>query len=84
MASSNTAKSETDLACEVLTKNKEPMQYLDLIQAIGKKLKKKNYDNETINSIYTALNMDNRLEYQGDGYWFLTGSQIVKKKGKKE
>ena len=64
-------KTEVDVACEILHANQEPMYYMDLIREIGKK-NGKDYNIETINSIYTAFNLDNRLEHQGEGYWFLT------------
>ena len=64
-------KTEVDVACEILSVNQEPMYYMDLIREIGKR-NGKDYSIETINNIYTAFNLDNRLEHQGEGYWFLT------------
>jgi DNA-directed RNA polymerase delta subunit len=71
-------KNEMDWACEILEKKQEPMLYLDLIQAIAKKIKiKAPLETEGINTVYTAMNMDNRLEYQGDGYWFLADNRVM-------
>ena len=72
----NEKKRDVDVACEILENQQEPMYYLDLIQEIGKKTGKE-YDAETINMVYTTLNLDNRLEYQGEGYWFLTNYRGV-------
>jgi DNA-directed RNA polymerase delta subunit len=72
-------KSELDWACEILEKNREPMFYLELIRAVGKKTKTA-YGHEAVNSLYTAMNMDNRLEYEGEGYWFLTNGRGVSRK----
>ncbi|WP_296862691.1 DNA-directed RNA polymerase subunit delta [Thermosyntropha sp.] len=68
-------KSETDLAVDILMENKEPMYYRDLLKEIALRMNK-NDDPETITSIYTRLNLDNRLDYQGDGYWFYDTSRV--------
>jgi DNA-directed RNA polymerase subunit delta len=68
-------KSEADWAVEILQEKQEPLQYLDLIKEICDKMgKKANLD--TITSVYTRLNMDNRLVYEGDGYWYYDTSKI--------
>lgn len=68
-------KSEADWAVEILLEKQEAMFYLDLIKEIaGKMGKKKN--NQVLASINTRLNMDNRLIYQGDGYWFYDHNRI--------
>ena len=63
-------KSEADWALDILLENQEPMFYLDLINEIGKRLKKELSEKQIV-SIYTRLNLDNRLTYEGDGLWFL-------------
>ncbi|MGI5911322.1 MAG: DNA-directed RNA polymerase subunit delta [Syntrophomonadaceae bacterium] len=68
-------KSEADWAVEILAEKQEPIFYFDLIEAIADKMgKKNNLENQT--SIYTRLNMDNRLVYQGEGYWYFDASRL--------
>ncbi len=68
-------KSEADWAVEILSENAEPMYYLDLLKMIAEKMKKKN-DVDTLNSIYTRINLDNRLVYQNDGFWYFDTSRM--------
>lgn len=68
-------KSETDLAVEILLEKKEPMYYADLLKEIALRMNKPD-DPETLTSIYTRLSLDNRLDYQGDGYWYFDASRI--------
>lgn len=70
-------KSEADWAVEILSEHTEPIIYQDLLKKIAKKMNKKD-DPETLNSIYTRINLDNRLVYQGDGYWYYDSSKIQK------
>jgi DNA-directed RNA polymerase subunit delta len=72
-------KSEADWAVEILAEKQEAIYYADLITAIAKKMKKKN-DSATLSSIYTRLNMDNRLVYQGDGYWYYDASRLKRER----
>lgn len=72
-------KSEADWAVEILAENKEAMHYRELLEAIVDRMGRKN-DVNTITSIYTRLNLDNRLVYQGDGYWFYDVNRVIKKK----
>ncbi len=68
-------KSEADWAVNILTEQAEPMYYLDLLKMIAAKMKKKD-DTDTLNSIYTRINLDNRLVYQGEGFWFYDTSRM--------
>jgi DNA-directed RNA polymerase subunit delta len=68
-------KSEADWAVEILSNNAEPMYYLDLLKMIAEKMKKKN-DVDTLNSIYTRINLDNRLVYQNEGFWYYDTSRM--------
>ncbi len=68
-------KSETDLAIEILSKNHEAMFYRDLIQEIAARMGR-NLDEATLSVIYTRLNLDNRLIYQGDGYWYFDSNRL--------
>jgi len=68
-------KSEADWAVDILSEQAEPMYYLDLLKKIAVKMKKKE-DTDTLNSIYTRINLDNRLVYQGDGFWFYDTSRM--------
>ncbi|MGI6433905.1 MAG: DNA-directed RNA polymerase subunit delta [Syntrophomonadaceae bacterium] len=71
-------KSEADWAVEILTVNGEPMHYLQLVTEIAENMGRKT-DTGTLTSIYTRLNLDNRLIYQGDGYWFYHISRATRK-----
>ncbi len=62
-------KSEADWAVEILSDRQEAMYYSDLIKEIAQKMGR-NSDDATLTSIYTRLNLDNRLIYQGEGYWY--------------
>ncbi|HWQ74182.1 MAG TPA: DNA-directed RNA polymerase subunit delta [Syntrophomonas sp.] len=62
-------KSEADWAVEILEENTEPMYYMDLLQKIAEKMNRKT-ETDTLNSIYTRINLDNRLVYQGEGFWY--------------
>lgn len=68
-------KSEADWAVEILTEQAEPMHYLDLLKMIAVRMQKKD-DVDTLNSIYTRINLDNRLVYQGEGYWYYDTSRM--------
>lgn len=71
-------KSEADWAVEILTANGEPMYYLQLATEIAEKMGRKT-DVGSLTSIYTRLNLDNRLIYQADGYWFYHINRATKK-----
>lgn len=73
-----TKKSEADWAVEILKANGEPMHYLQLITEIAEKMGRKT-DTGTLTSIYTRLNLDNRLIYQGEGCWFYHVSRATRK-----
>jgi DNA-directed RNA polymerase delta subunit len=62
-------KSEADWAVTILAEKQEPLFYKELVLEIAEQMNKKK-DAATLTSIYTRLNLDNRLVYQGDGYWF--------------
>lgn len=68
-------KSEADWAVEILSQQAEPLYYNDLIKEIASKMNKQ-ADAETLNSIYTRINLDNRLVYQGDGFWYYDTSRM--------
>ncbi|NLJ72024.1 MAG: DNA-directed RNA polymerase subunit delta [Syntrophomonadaceae bacterium] len=68
-------KSEADWAIEIMEEKKEPIFYKDLIKEIADKMGRKK-DDYSLTSIYTRLNMDNRLDYQGDGYWFYDVNRV--------
>ena len=72
-------KSEADWAVEILAKKQEAMYYFDLIKTIASQMGKKT-DPTTLTSIYTRLNMDNRLVYQGEGYWYYDASRLKKER----
>ncbi len=68
-------KSEADWAVEILAQRQEPVFYEDLIKEIAVQMGKP-VEKNILNSIYTRINLDNRLVYKGDGYWFYDTSRI--------
>ncbi len=68
-------KSEADWAVEILSQQAEPLYYNDLLKEIAVKMNRE-ADQETLNSIYTRINLDNRLVYQGDGFWYYDTSRM--------
>ena len=72
-------KSEADWAVEILAERQEAIYYLDLINAIARQMGKKT-NPSSLTSIYTRLNMDNRLVYQGEGYWYYDASRLKKER----
>lgn len=70
-------KSEADWALEILSERQEPVFYADLIQGIAAKMGRQT-DAATLTSIYTRINLDNRLIYQGEGYWYFDASKIYR------
>lgn len=70
-------KSEADWALEILSQRQEPVFYAELVQEIAQKMGKQT-DTTTLTSIYTRINLDNRLIYQGDGYWYFDASKIYR------
>ncbi|MDD4172338.1 MAG: DNA-directed RNA polymerase subunit delta [Syntrophomonas sp.] len=70
-------KSEADWAMEILSERQEPVFYDELSKQIAKKMGKKS-DAATLTSIYTRINLDNRLVYQGDGYWYYDAGKIYR------
>ena len=64
---------------EILAKKQEAMYYFDLIKTIASQMGKKT-DPTTLTSIYTRLNMDNRLVYQGEGYWYYDASRLKRER----
>lgn len=69
-------RSEADWAVEILLEKKEPVYYLELIKEISKRMGR-SQDEHTLTSIYTRLNLDNRLVYQADGFWFYDTNRIL-------
>lgn len=70
-------KSEADWAVEILAQKAEPVYYQDLLKEIALKMNKKD-DPDSLNSIYTRINLDNRLVYQGEGFWYYDISRMQK------
>jgi DNA-directed RNA polymerase delta subunit len=69
-------RSEADWAVEILLEKKEPIYYLELIKEISTRMGR-SQDEQALTSIYTRLNLDNRLVYQGDGFWFYDTNRII-------
>lgn len=72
-----TKKSETDWAVAILREKQEPIYYTDLINKIGKKMDRK-ITPLLMTSIHTRLNLDNRLVYQGEGFWYYDTNRVHK------
>ncbi|MEQ8200596.1 MAG: DNA-directed RNA polymerase subunit delta [Syntrophomonadaceae bacterium] len=70
-------KSEADWALEILSERKEPVFYAELIEEIAQRMGRQT-DAATLTSVYTRINLDNRLIYQGDGYWYFDSSKIYR------
>jgi DNA-directed RNA polymerase delta subunit len=68
-------KSEADLAVDILLEKQEAVIYHDLVAEIARRMGRTK-DPLTLTSIYTRLNMDNRLVYQGEGYWFYDTNRV--------
>ncbi|HHW61327.1 MAG TPA: DNA-directed RNA polymerase subunit delta [Syntrophomonadaceae bacterium] len=68
-------KSEADWALEIMKEKEEPIYYDELVKSIAKKMNKKP-DVSVLSSIYTRINLDSRLIYEGDGYWFYDSTKI--------
>jgi DNA-directed RNA polymerase subunit delta len=69
-------RSEADWAVEILLEKKEPVYYLELIKEISKRMGR-SQDEQALTSVYTRINLDNRLVYQGDGFWFYDTNRIL-------
>lgn len=68
-------KSEADLAVDILVEKQEALFYRDLVTEIARRMGRAK-NPVTVTSIYTRLNMDNRLVYQGEGYWFYDTNRV--------
>lgn len=70
-------KSEIDLAVDILVEKQQPMYCLDLVREVAQRMGKRD-DAETLSSMYTRINLDNRMVYQGDGYWYYDTNRPLK------
>lgn len=73
-------KSEIDWAVDILVAKQQPIYYLELLEEIADRMGKRK-DPETLTSMYTRLNLDNRLIYQSEGYWYYDTNRPIKDKG---
>ncbi|MGE5405725.1 MAG: DNA-directed RNA polymerase subunit delta [Candidatus Saccharibacteria bacterium] len=64
-------KSEADWAYQIIEEKEGPVFYQELIQEIMRRMNKTTDDAKTMASIYTRINIDNRLVHIGEGYWIL-------------
>ncbi len=68
-----TAKSEADIAYQILAQAGEGRHYRDLIlEVIDKKRKPVQSEARAISEVYTIINMDSRFHHIGGGIWGLT------------
>ena len=70
-------KSEADIAVEILMERKEPLFYQELIREVSKRLGIVYTEQEMV-EVYTRLNMDNRLEYKGEGMWYFVSNRTYR------
>jgi DNA-directed RNA polymerase subunit delta len=70
-------KSEADWALEILSQRQEPVFYDELTKGIAQKMGRQ-ADPVTLTSIYTRINLDNRLIYQGNGFWYYDANKIYR------
>ncbi len=70
-------KSEVEWAIEIIMEKQEAVEYMELVTTIAHKMQKKD-DPTTLNSIYTRLNLDNRLVYQGDDKWWIDINKVTR------
>ena len=71
----NKKKTEADLAVEILLEGHEPMYYEVLLKEIAARMGR---DDQipTLVVIFSRLNLDHRLAYQGEGFWYLDPKRI--------
>lgn len=70
-------KSEIDWAVDILVEKQQPIYCMDLVREVAARMGKRD-DPETLTSMYTRINLDNRLVYQGDGYWYYDTNRRLK------
>ncbi len=70
-----TKRSEVEWAIELILERQEAIEYMELVLAIAENMNK-DTDPATLNSIYTRLNLDNRLIYQGDNKWWVDINKV--------
>ncbi|MEQ8173802.1 MAG: DNA-directed RNA polymerase subunit delta [Syntrophomonadaceae bacterium] len=70
-------KSEIDLAVDILVEKQQPIYCMDLVREVAARMGKRD-DPETLTSMYTRFNLDNRLVYQGEGYWYYDTNRPLK------
>lgn len=63
-------RNEADWACQILEERDGPVYYKELLEEIITRMNKPR-DAKTMASIYTRINIDNRLIHIGEGYWTL-------------
>ncbi len=68
-------RSEADWAVEIILERKEPVYYLELIRLISDRMGRRQ-DPSSLTSIYSRINLDNRLIHQGDGFWFYDTNRV--------
>ena len=70
-------KTEADIAVEILRERKEPLFYQELLEEVSKRLGLE-YSEQEMVEVYTRLNLDNRLEYKGDGMWYFVPNRTYR------
>ncbi|NLO21940.1 MAG: DNA-directed RNA polymerase subunit delta [Syntrophomonadaceae bacterium] len=68
-------KTEADLAVEILLENQESMFYEALLKEIAARMGR-DQKISTLVPIFSRLNLDHRLQYQGDGFWYLDPKRV--------
>ena len=70
-------KSETDWAISIMQERQEPVFYAELIKLIAEKLERPITDS-VLSTIYSRLNLDSRLVYKGDGFWYFNENRLFR------
>ncbi len=68
-------KTEADLAVEILLEKQEPMYYETLLKEIALRMGR-DQQIATLVPIFSRLNLDHRLLYQGDGFWYIDPKRV--------
>ncbi len=71
----NKKKTEADLAVEILLEGYEPIYYEVLLKEIAARMGRDDQIS-TLVAIFSRLNMDHRLVYQGEGFWYFDTKRI--------
>ncbi|NLU49051.1 MAG: DNA-directed RNA polymerase subunit delta [Syntrophomonadaceae bacterium] len=61
-------KSEADWAFQILQEKQGPVSARELVEDVLRRMNRE-VNSTNMASVYTQINLDNRLTHVGDGYW---------------